>query len=327
MGSPLSVIWLASTMLRSKHLPANGRRCFAGLLCAAALLLGVSSASAAPAANAEATLHVRYPYNLSTDAVYARRLEYIKALLPLVLDHSGRTYTLEPVPIQTVTGTRNSRNLLSGYYDVSWLNTNITREQELLPIRIPLFKGIIGWRLLLIHNQDQPRFSAVKALAPLKALRAGAGHDWPDAELLASQGFTLQTSANRDSLINMLAAKRIDYFPRSVIEAYEELDMYRKKHIEVEQSLAVVYPSAYYFFVAPDNQALADALTAGLEAIIASGDFEQLFKRFYHDSIARANLSKRLILPLDNPLLSRETPLERTELWFSPLPAMPSGLH
>jgi len=264
-----------------------------------------------------AVLRIRYPHNDSPDAVYAHRLEYIEALLELVLSQSGEPYTLLPVPTQTVTGNRNSRHLLSGYYDVNWVHTNIQREKALRPVRIPLFKGVTGWRVLLIHSNDQARFSAIDTLAQLKALRAGQGHDWPDTPLLASHSFSMQTSVSRDSLISMLAGQRIDYFPRSVVEVFDELEMYQHENIALEQTLALMYLTAQYFFVAPDNQRLADVLRTGLEATIANGDFDDLFNRFYGDSVARAQLSRRQVFRLTNPLLPRETPLDRPELWLS----------
>ncbi|WP_049721029.1 hypothetical protein [Gilvimarinus polysaccharolyticus] len=278
----------------------------------------VASASTSSLAPAADVLRIRHPHNKAADAVYAHRHAYLVALLELALVHSGQRYELEPVTIQTLTGTRNGRNLLSGYYDVNWLHTNISREQDLLPIRIPLFKGITGWRIFLIDGDDQARFSAVDDVTQLKALKAGLGHDWPDTSLMASYGFTIQTSVSRDSLMNMLAAQRVDYFPRSVTEAFEELDMYQYENIRVEKSLALMYPTAYYFFVAPNNQHLADVLTAGLESAIVNGDFDDLFERFYGDSITRAQLSSRRVFTLNNPLLSHDTPLERKELWIAP---------
>jgi hypothetical protein len=261
-------------------------------------------------------LRVRYPHNNSPDPAYAHRLEYVEAVLDLVLSHSGQPYTLLPVPTQTVTDNRNSRNLLSGYYDVNWLHTNRQREAALQSVRIPLFKGVTGWRVLLIHSNDQVRFSAIDHLEQLKVLRAGQGHDWPDTPLLASHSFSMQTSVSRNSLISMLAGQRIDYFPRSVVEVFDELEMYQHENIALEQTLALVYPTAQYFFVAPDNQRLADVLKSGLEATIASGDFTDLFNRFYGDAIARAHLSNRHVFRLTNPLLPKETPLDRPELWL-----------
>lgn len=311
-------VWLAGT-LPAMAVPTMAQSALAAVVASpndAALHRNTQNHAAGK--TSDAILRVRYPHNDSNDTVYAYRIKYIEALLELALSHSGQPYALEAVSTQTVTGNRNSQNLLKGYYDVTWLHTTFQREEAFIPIRIPLFKGVTGWRIFLIHSDDQVRFKAINALDQLKALRAGLGHDWPDTPLMSSHSFAMQTSVGRDSLISMLAGRRIDYFPRSVTEAFEEVAMYQHENIEVEKSLALKYTTANYFFVAPGNKHLADVLTAGLEAAIACGDFDDLFQRFYGDSIARAKFSSRRIFTLSNPLLSKETPLDREELWLTP---------
>ena len=65
------------------------------------------------------------------------------------------------------------------------------REQALLAIRIPLFKGLIGTRLLLINATDQPRFDQITGGAQLRVLHAGQGHDWPDTDILLHNGYAV----------------------------------------------------------------------------------------------------------------------------------------
>ena len=45
--------------------------------------------------------------------------------------------------------------------DVVWAVTSKAREQLLLPIRIPLLKGLLGYRVLIIRIEDRGKFSAV----------------------------------------------------------------------------------------------------------------------------------------------------------------------
>src|SRR5690606_2065196 len=68
--------------------------------------------------------------------------------------------------------------------DLLWGSATIEREALLQPIRIPLLKGLMGYKIFLIHPDDQPVFSQVKNLEDLQTLRAGQGADWPDVEIL-----------------------------------------------------------------------------------------------------------------------------------------------
>lgn len=263
-------------------------------------------------------LHIRHPYNVAGDQIYARRTLYLVELLDLAMSHSGHPYTLEKVPLATVTANRNTRNLHSGLYDVNWMHTNHEREEELLPVRIPLFRGLTGWRIMLIRPETQPRFMTIDSLDELKQLTAGQGHDWPDTRVLRAHHFKLVTSSSRDSLVNMVTGHRVDYFPRSLMEVWDELDVYQPLGLTVESELLLVYPTAYYFFVPRDNPQLASLLDRGLNAAVADGSFTDLFDRYYADKIAKAHLHSRRRFNLTNPDLSAATPLGRKELWFEP---------
>lgn len=270
-------------------------------------------------------LHVRHSYNVSSDQVYARRTEYFVALLQLALKKSGREFSTEKIEINTITESRNTRNVLSGLYDVNWMNTNREREAILQAVRIPLFKGLIGWRLMLTHRDNQNFVKDFDSLENLKFQVIGQGHDWPDTQVLRYHNFSVVLSASRDSLVQMLVRKRIDYFPRSIFEIWDEYEFFSNMTyadsddfpIEIENSIALSYPAACYFFVKKDNHVLAEALSDGLKAAINDGSFDTLFYAHFGEAIRKANLDKRKVFYLTNPTMSDETPLDKKELWFT----------
>ena len=51
-------------------------------------------------------------------------------------------------------------------------------ERKLIPIRIPIDKGLSGYRISLIDGDARPQFSALTNLTQLKALSLGAGRQW-----------------------------------------------------------------------------------------------------------------------------------------------------
>lgn len=187
--------------------------------------------------------------------------------------------------------------------NVVWSMTSKERELKLRPIRIPIDKGLLGWRLLLINKVDAAKFAKVKTLDDLRQLQAGQGHDWPDTEILRFNGLNVQVSTSYESLFTMLRAQRFDYFPRSIIEIWDEQRSFGGTNFEIERTVLLHYPTAFYFFVKKDDRNLAKAIEAGLNTAIANGKFEQLFQLTYGDVVQRARVQSRTKLQLANPLL------------------------
>lgn len=266
----------------------------------------------------QAVLTVRYPQYAGDDIVFQRQVNYFVSLLTLALEKSGRPFELHPVPGGAVSDRRNSRNLDTGFYDVNWMHSNPDREATLQAVYIPLFKGLAGWRLLLISENAEPAFQKGVSLTKLKTLRAGLGQDWPDTSYMKANGFSVVTSINRDSLISMLVSDRVDYVSRSVVEIWDELEAHSDKRVAAACCVALHYPSAFYFFTNRDNHALSQALSTGLNAAIADGSFERVFNEFYGEALSRARLGSRAVYHLDIPWETATMPLHRPELWYQP---------
>ncbi len=197
--------------------------------------------------------------------------------------------------------------------------TSPKREQDLWPIRIPLYKGLHGHRIFIIREEDQPIFAAIKNVEELKNLVAIQGHDWPDADILESNGFALNRSSNYRGIFKMLRLKRGDYFPRGAQEPWSEIETYRDLNLAVEDTLIVHYYAPLYFFVRYGDQELHKRITEGLLMAIKDGSFDELF--YNHPDIQnifqRAKIGTRKIFRIKNPTLSKETPLDNKKLWYS----------
>lgn len=248
---------------------------------------------------------------------FKHRESYLKKLLALALERSGASYKLEPVNLTPLTENRSIHYVKSGKYSIHWLNTSEQLENQLLPIRIPLFKGLIGWRLLLIRKSDVDLLKQVETIEELRKFKILQGDDWPDTPILKKNGFDVVTSTDFATLAKMLGRGRGDIFPRSITEVWEELNYYGDLNLTVEQNLVLYYPAAYYFFVDKNNFALRNAVQKGLNAAIADGSFDILFNEYFGDVVNRANLSGRKILSLPNSYMSDKTPLEKKELWIN----------
>ncbi len=283
----------------------------------AVLCLGVAPVSLQ--ADEGDRLLVRYPEMSSR---LDRRNAYFVDMLRLALDKSRGEfggYELKPVPLRVPQG-RILRMLSAGEeVDVLWSMTTRDREQHLQPVRIPLTKGMMGYRLLVVREHDLDRFASVESLNDLAETVAGQAADWPDTDILRHNELPVTTSGYI-SLFTMLQRERIDYIPRALSEPWEEVARRPELNLQVEPSLMLYYPTANYFFVRRQNSALAKRLERGLETAIADGSFDELFLGHpsHRPVFEQSRLSGRRVLTLDNPLLPESTRLDRPELWWRP---------
>jgi hypothetical protein len=193
--------------------------------------------------------------------------------------------------------------------------------EKLLPIRIPLEKGLLGYRVMIVRKQDLPKLAAINSLEELKKLSLGQGSRWVDADVLAKGGFNVVRGYYPAGLLRMLNEERFDVFPRAIWEAPKEVDDASKDipDLTVEPTLVLRYPFARYFWVSQkgDGPELAKRLETGLRRMIADGTFDRLFNEFFGPFIESSNLRGRKLFEIDNALLPPDTPLDDLSLWFS----------
>lgn len=285
-------------------------------------ILAVLLTCGACAATAQ-TLAV-YPRSLSaTDSQYRYDYELLRLALAATRDSHG-AYELRPSD-EAMNQARAADELArgSGRVTIFVRSTSIDHERRLLPIRIPVDKGLVSYRLFLIRADSQARLDAVRTLDELQRFSVGSFVTWTDTQVLRHGGFDVVTGDNYDGLFHMLNARRFELFSRSVDEALRECDERRAElpDLAVENGLLLYFPHTRYFFVArnADGQRLAARVEAGLERLIRDGRFDAHFLQHKGALIERAKLKSRRIFRIDNPLLSPETPLARRELWYDPL--------
>lgn len=247
-----------------------------------------------------------------------KRGSYPIQLLQLSLQKSGGIYQTKPSK-RDMPQWRTLRHVELGIeLDVVWTFTTPEREASLLPIRIPIDRGLLGWRLLLVDQKNSSLFADIKNPDQIKQLRAGQGHDWPDYPILQHNGYKVTPSASYEGLFHMLKLNRIQYFPRAVSEIDIEIAARPTLALTVAPKWVFFYPAPLYFFVKKDNPQLATAIEKGLRIAIQDGSMKKLFSKHFGAMIQHADLKSRQVIHLKNPLLSKETPVNQPELWFSP---------
>ncbi|MBS1226971.1 MAG: hypothetical protein H6R17_248 [Proteobacteria bacterium] len=197
--------------------------------------------------------------------------------------------------------------------------TNRDLEKRLLPIRIPLDKGLLGARLFLIMPETQSRLDQVRTLADLRRFTIGQSSSWSDVAILQSAGFKLVQADAYLPLFSMLGARRFDLFSRGAIEIEAELASNQDKvpGLMIDRRLLLYYPMPRYFFVprTADGERMAERIADGLLRLRRSGEFERRYQAWKKLVLKDLELSGRTLFRLPNPELSPETPLADKYWW------------
>jgi hypothetical protein len=191
-------------------------------------------------------------------------------------------------------------------------------EASLIPIRIPVDKGILSYRILLIKKKNQPLFAKIKTLDELKKLKFGVGAFWSSYPVFVADKFNVVTGEHYDGLFNMLMSERFDCFPRGINEAFIEYDDRKNSYpdLAVENSILIYTPLPKYYFVSPKKPAFAKRIKEGLEQMIRDGSFDRIFYAHHKLWIEQTNFRSRKYFYVPNPYLTKETPLDKKEYWF-----------
>jgi len=205
--------------------------------------------------------------------------------------------------------------------NVLWTMNSKDRERNLHMIRVPVLKGLMGYRLLVIRKQDEAKFSNINTKEDLLKLSAGQGMHWPDTDILRANEFRLTEAMAKENLYKMLAAKRFDFFPRGVVEVELEDELIQSQELMVEPHLLLHYPADIFFFVGKTNIELAERMERGWQLIQKNGEFEKFFLDAARVKSALDILKKRkrTIIELENPFLPEETLSETRGYWIDRL--------
>ncbi|MGV8836397.1 diguanylate cyclase [Cellvibrio sp.] len=242
---------------------------------------------------------------------------YAMQMLNLALSKIDTKYELI-TDEKVITQSRNIELVSSGGSDLLWAATSQQMEDTLLPVRIPLFKGLLGHRIFIIRKGDQARFDQISTIEDLRQLTFGQGKTWADTEILRSNNFRVVTANKYQGLFYMLDGSRFDAFPRGVQEPWQELLDNSNLPLVVEEKIMLIYRMPFYFFTTKSNKKLAADIELGLNRAITDKSFDQVFFNdpMIKSVIEKANLKERKIFKISNPGLPKETPLEREELWL-----------
>lgn len=209
-------------------------------------------------------------------------------------------------------------------------NPKLEDEQKRV-IPIPIMKGLLGYRVLIIRAEDQARFAQI-ARAPnverdasLQALRLGIPATWADAGLFRHNGYRVNEEGSFDELFNRQLKGEFDYasFGANEIESVFSERAAPADTLVIENSLVLYYPFPVVFYVNPTKTLLNERLNRGLQIISDNGELDKLFNEFHGDVIRRLRLHERQLIKLENPLLPTELKTYQSDLLLANDAAQP----
>ena len=209
------------------------------------------------------------------------------------------------------------RMLEAGTTDVIWATTSKTLEDKFIAVRIPLYKGLMGYRTLLIKPSSQRLFNNISTLADLSNVSLGQVHSWADTAILEKNGLNVIKVTKHHSLFSKLKKGDFDAAPRAIHETIQEAR--ENEALAVEERLLLHYPQPMYLFVSAHKPELAHQLTYGLSKAIRDGSLDILLYReeSVKQAVAELQRKTRTLIELENPELPDKTPTDNPQLWLS----------
>ena len=82
-------------------------------------------------------------------------------VLKLALSKTSQSYNYIESSNPNANLVRNKNKMHQSELSVLWAGTSHLLEEELLPIKIPVLKGLLGHRILIIRRNEQQKFSEI----------------------------------------------------------------------------------------------------------------------------------------------------------------------
>jgi len=249
------------------------------------------------------------------------KANYVYNLLSLILKKSNKKFGLCRVQLigRKEVVKRLELNLQRNtLIHVTPLTVTKARDQKLIPIPIPIYKGLMGHRLFMVHRNEKDKFADVYNIKDLQSFTAGQGFGWSDVDILKYNNLPVMTSGSIRTLVDMLAHGRFDYFPRGAHEIVKEIKAYPNNSLMLEPYIILKYPSMSALYVNSNKPLLAKRLTYGFNRAVQDGSFDAFFHAHPRSVQALAHLNNRKVIEICNPLLPAWVPLDKAEYWLAP---------
>ncbi|WP_158968143.1 ABC transporter substrate-binding protein [Paraglaciecola sp. L3A3] len=213
------------------------------------------------------------------DASHDYFVHILKRALAVTADQPSIEISINKLPYP---GQKRAMKLLESgeFYDVNWSANSLERNEKLIYVPFPLFKGLLGHRGFVITPANLPRFKNITSLAELKRLTICQGRGWPDVKVLSDNGFNITEVTYFPAMLDMVKLARCDAVPLSVLEGAVEVASLSNKSGELIffNELIISYELVMNFYLPKTRMKLKNRLYKGLLILEKTGEFEKIMR-------------------------------------------------
>lgn len=237
------------------------------------------------------------------------RYDFPLRLLRLLLAAAG--FNAEPQPQPHASQASMLPALRAGELDIGLFASVGPFPADVLPLRFPIRRGLLGARLLLARRADAPHLARLNDASALQGLRLGYGRGWADRAQFEALGQRLLLVDGYPELFRALARGDCDLLHRGVNEIWGELDhpLLVPHGVVVVPQVALSYPVDDYFCLPERHRDWLPRLQHGAELLWRSRAYHRVFFEAFGRSIERAGFARRRVLPVVGYGTEPATPL------------------
>lgn len=258
--------------------------------------------------------YVTYP----VDVRLTEGNQLVLSLLELSLSKLDKKICLRP-EVMTNSLSRKVAEVSKGHVGLVWAGLGPVVEKELRPIRIPVLRGLPGYRLFIIRAGDEKKFQGIKSIDDLRDLSVGATGDLPDRTILEHAGLDVQPIARNVRLWPMLRKKRFDYILWGCHHIFSAMD-YFGDGLVVEPNLLMFSPMVSHIYVRAEDQELHELIKTGMMRAIEDGSYDRMLfgSELIQRTFSMVQIENRQIIYTDNPLIDKKTLQELEKIIIRP---------
>ncbi|EEX31259.1 MULTISPECIES: hypothetical protein [Vibrio] len=223
-------------------------------------------------------------------------------LLYRALGDAGYTVTIS-VPQDHIPQKRATKMVESNQLSLTWLIETEKRNQQYVPVKVPLTNGLIGKRVLLIPPQLQNEFNTIRSLKDLQdsGLIAGMGMQWYDVAIWQANQLPVHLEDGEwRALYSKLTPKGdVNYFPRGMTEILGEAA--QNPHLAIEQRLLLNYEKDFYFYLSDEAAGYRQILEQALKQAKNSGLIDRLVRKYWQQTYEQIKPDDRVVINLALP--------------------------
>lgn len=258
------------------------------------------------ALSSQAALAARHVFQVQSDP----HLRFAREICLEALRKAGVDASFEPFP--PAPEKRLAAEMASGKLHLAFIPPNADRlaleaEERVAAIRIPMERGLLGFRICLVRGAAPDMLAGVKTAEDLRRFTVGQGLGWADIDVYRLAGIPVAEApfAAPTDPLRALAAGNFDLLPLGLSEYEAFLTRYdgAAYGVVADRHIVIRYPWYRYVWVsrtAPDSGILLAGLRKGLEIMAKDGSFIRMFEQS-KGRFSLESLQGRTVIDLQSP--------------------------